>query len=223
MSILHVTFMLHVHVSMLVVYAACPCCLSMLLVHAACTCRLSMLLVHAACPCCVSMLLVHAACPCCLSKLHVHASFPCLHAACPWCISVLHFYAFPCVQAHVNVSCPRRRPMFPCCMSICMSMLLVHTAWHSPWTSYLALSNWNIAKLWYFSCFAKFLFICPNFTCWQAKLRSISWIFCKMHSIKFAKFCKISEHRLDFAKIACFEIWNQYFVTILLWIFNYSS
>jgi hypothetical protein len=81
------TFMLHV---MLIVRAACLCCLSMLLVHAACP------YLHAAYPCCVSMLYIH------VSLLQVHVSMPHVHVA----------------MLHVHAVCP-------CCLSICLSMLLV--------------------------------------------------------------------------------------------------
>ncbi len=83
--------MYKVHVSMLLVHAACLCRIPMLHVHVACPCFMSvspMLHAHAPCPC------LHAACPCsmsvspCCIKLHAHAPCPCLHAACP-CLQCL--------------------------------------------------------------------------------------------------------------------------------------
>ncbi len=68
--------MLRIHVSMMQVHAACPCCTSMLDVHAACPCWF-MRHVQAACLTCMMMLHVHSwmaslARPCCMSMWHAH-------------------------------------------------------------------------------------------------------------------------------------------------------
>jgi hypothetical protein len=130
-------------ISMLHVYAACPCCMPMLHAHVACPCCMPMLHAHATCPLCVSTWRVQAACICFLPMLFVDAASSCrisvldVHVACPCCmpcyISMLHVHdtcpwcVCPCfltklyVHVHVHVECP-----FPCCMY--MSIMQLHAA-----------------------------------------------------------------------------------------------
>ncbi len=90
----------------LLLHAACPCCLSVQHVYVTCQCCMSSLHGHAHAPCHVlaachwngnleNQLLVHAADPCCTSLLHVHTGMSRLHvpAACSCYLSMLFFRA----------------------------------------------------------------------------------------------------------------------------------
>ncbi len=57
---------------------------------------MSMLLVHAACSCCLSMQHVHFACQCAVYILHVYAPCSCPHAVCPFRVFAT---AFPCFMS----------------------------------------------------------------------------------------------------------------------------
>jgi hypothetical protein len=104
--------------SLLLLHAACSCCMSLLNVHSKFLCYPSMLHARAACPCCMPMLHVFTVIPCCMSMLHVHQAFLCctyVHDACPSCVSNA-YAACPTVAA-----CPY-------CMFRCNSPLHVHAA-----------------------------------------------------------------------------------------------
>ncbi len=141
---------------MLLVHAACLCCISLLHVHA-------FYAVIAAFLCCMFMQHVHVACQHCMSTLHVHATCPCCTSLLdvPSCISVLH------VKLHVNVVsphyamlhvyaiCPRRLPMpmlyqyvlaaCPCCMSVLHAF--IHAACHILDACSLFISTVHVIKM----------------------------------------------------------------------------
>jgi hypothetical protein len=196
--------MLHVHVSILQILAALPCCMFTMNVQVA-SCYTSMLHVHTACPRCTAMLHIHAACQCWLFIMHIQSAcafcmpmMPVLAscpfsmyivysmshtACCPCCISMLHVQVVcPCCMSmlHTHAACPYYYlSACPCLLPACPCLLAACPNYGCP---ILKVRNCISAKL--FSPHLRYRFMCPQY-CESA------YYSCKYPPLSYRSLCKV--------------------------------